>query len=238
MNRLRVGITQVFMGGFAGVVAALVKYISHDHPHILELIELDQQSKIPELMIGYAGGAVILFVLGAVAVWWSSETDSLRKMFAIGLSAPALFASALPTTAPQGSIPVEADHKKASWIIERIISSAYAQQGSYKPDCIGDNAYVKGFKLFLGMKENIQGYRVVIGSYLNPADAAAKVKAVNAEDPTLNASVGLRRCDNDYTPALVGPPIIPSLDDAKKLAAKANKLDVVSDVFISPVPVE
>jgi hypothetical protein len=238
MKRLALLLKQVGMGGFAGIVAALVKYISHDHPHILELIELGQQSKISQLMVGYLGGTCILFVLGAVAVWWSSETESVRKMFAIGLSAPALFASALQTPAPQGPIPVDGAQKKGSWIIEQIIPSAYAQQGNYKPDCIGDSAYLKGFKLFLGLRENTQGYRVVVGSYLNPADAAKKAAAINAEDPSLNATVGIRRCDNNYTPVIVGSPTIASLDDAKKIAAKANKLDAVSEVFISPVPVQ
>jgi hypothetical protein len=235
MNRLPVLIPQILMGGFAGIIAALVKYISHDHPHILELIELDQQSKISELFIGYLGGGVILAVLGAVAVWWSGETESVRKMFAIGLSAPALIASAIQTNPPQGSIRVDADHKKGAWMIEQLIPSAYAQ-GNYRPECIGDSAYLKGFKLFFGVRDNAEGYRVIVGSFLNAADAAAKAKAINAEDPNINASVGVRRCDNDYTPVIVGPAVIASLDEAKKLAAKADKLDAVGDVFISPVP--
>jgi hypothetical protein len=220
------------MGGFAGIVAALVKYISHDHAHILQLIEMEQQSKIPQLMVGYLGGAAVLFTLGAVAVWWSSEIESIRKMFAIGLSAPALLAAAVP---PTGQLPtILPEPKKAGWLIEQVMPSAYAQQSNWTPDCIGDSAFLKGFKLFWGQRENTVGYRVVVGSFLSPADAAAKAKAINAEDPSMNAKVGPRRCDNDYYPVVVGN--VTSLEDAKKQATKANNLNSISDVFVSPVP--
>jgi hypothetical protein len=232
MGRVQLYIIQALVGAGAGITAALVKYISHDHPHILELIELEQQSKIPQLMLGYVGGGIVLLILGVVAVWWSGETNT-RKMFAIGLSAPSLFAVAVPPPSQQQV--VVPTPKKGSWFIERVITSAYAQQANRAPDCIGDSAAMKGFKLFFGLREPIVGYRVIVGSFKNQIEAVAKAKAVNAEDSTMNAVVGIRNCDSDYYPVVVGS-LQTSLDDAKKLAAKAKTLDAVSDVYVSPVP--
>ncbi len=194
------------------------------------MIELEQQSKIPSLIIGYAGGAVILLILGAVAAWISAEND-IRKMFFIGLSAPSLFAVAVPPASPSPNVSTGVG--KTGWIIEEVISSAYAQQ-DISSRCIGDSAFAKGFKIFFGLREQIAGYGVVVGSYRDPKQAAAKAALINAEDATMKARVGLRHCDNDYYPVVVGD--TGSLEDAKKLAEKAKKLNSVDDAYVSPVP--
>lgn len=223
-------LTRILVGALAGFTAALVKYISHDHSHVMQLLEMEQQSKVPTLLIGYSVGAIILLILGAVAAWISAEND-IRKMFFIGLSAPSLFAAGVPP-ASQPSI-IGTTSAKPSWIIEQIITPAYGQ-GSVPTECIGDGAFVKGFKLFFGQREQIAGYDVVVGSYRDPKQALAKATAINAEDASFKAHVGPRRCDNDFYPVLVGG--VSSLEEAKKLAAKAKTLNSIEDAFVSPVP--
>ncbi len=223
---------RISTGAMAGFTAALAKYISHDHTHILDLIGSPQQTNIPALLMGYCGGAVILAFLGAVTVCWSGETN-IKKMFAIGLSAPSLLAVGIPSSNGPTMHP---DNQKTNWLFEQVITPAQAQQmNATAPACIGDYAFTKGFKLFFGLRETIVGYRVVAGSFLNPSDAAAKAKAINAEDPSMNAAVGVRHCDNNYYPVVVGT-VTTSLDDAKNLESKAKALDAVKEVYISPVP--
>lgn len=232
MADLKIHFQRISTGATAGFTAALAKYYSHDHSHILALIGSPQQTNIIPLLMGYCGGALVLAILGAIVVCWSGETN-IKKMFAIGLSAPSLLAAGLPSS-DQPTI-VRPDNQKANWLIEQVITPAQAQEAQVNSGCIGDYAFTKGFKLFFGLREPTIGYRVVVGSFLNPSDAAAKAKAINVDDPSIGAAVGPRHCDNDYYPVVVGG-VTTSLDDAKKLAAKARDVSGVGDVYISPVP--
>jgi hypothetical protein len=227
--------TRISIGILAGFSTALVKYVSHDQGHILELIEMDQISKVKTLAMGYVCGAGAFMVLGAIAGAMSMETD-IRRIFFVGLSAPALLGTGLaannPTPLP-AIVPA-----KGGWILEQVISTAYAQQQqSAAPDCIGDGPFAKGFKLFFGWRDKIAAYRVVVASYKDPAKAAARAAQVNAEDASLKAQVGPRRCDNDYYPVYVGDPVS-TLEAAKKLAAQAENLKSVEDAYISPIPLQ
>ena len=90
-------------------------------------------------------------------------------------------------------------------------------------------------KTFFGVpQQKYDRYRVVVWSTKDRRAAAAKVKAVNAEDPTLKASVGKRACDSEYYPVIVGDYL--PLEDAKKLRERASQLDVVDDPYLSPGP--
>jgi hypothetical protein len=221
--------TRAATGIGAGVTTACVKYIRVDEPHVMAMIDSDQTKKIFFYLCAYGGSAVVFMILGAVAVLYSA-VDNIRKMFAIGLSAPALLATGLSgDTAPQLIHP-----EKTGWFLEQIISPAYAQTVS-SPECVGDGPFFKGLKQFWGWRDSIVGYSVVVGSYKEPAQAAAKVAAVNAEDSSMKAHVGPRRCDNDYYPVVVGD-MATSLEQAKKLQAKAENLNAVEDAYISPVP--
>jgi hypothetical protein len=218
-------IKRLSVGALAGITAAVVKYWTHDHASLMNLIELQQNTKVVGLLFGYGIGAGILLFLGAIAAWISQE-DDVRKLFFIGLSAPSLFAAGIP--------PAKAEQSPAKLEQISFISSAYAQDAKWTSSCVGDSSVEKGFKVFFGIpQDKFDKARVVVGSFKDPQIASAKAKEFAAKDPSLKWSVGPRRCDNDYYPIVVGDPL--PIPDAKKLKEKVQDSGF-SDAYVSPGP--
>ena len=88
MNNLQ----RLLVGGLGGLAAVLVRYLSRDH----DIILLSTESDIPlaakefgKLWAGYFVFTPIMIFLGAMIGWISEETHKV-KLFALGVSAPAL----------------------------------------------------------------------------------------------------------------------------------------------------
>jgi hypothetical protein len=232
-------IKRILVGLVSGVAASLVKYWTHDHTNVLAMISKKDWDQVVSFALGYGVGLAVLMLLGGIAAWISKETD-IRKLFFIGLSAPALFAAGIntPSGTPNQATPPPAElriePKKGTWWIDQfsLVSPAHADDDEA---CIGDSSFTKGLKTFFGMpQQKYDRYRVIVWSTKDPKAAATKAKAVNAADPTLKASVGKRACDSEYYPVLVGDYL--PLEEAKKLRDRASQLDAVDDPYLSPGP--
>ena len=89
-----------------------------------------------------------------------------------------------------------------------------------------------GLKSFFGLDD--PQYRVVIGSFKKPDDAKTLASKVNAADPTLKAVVAEPApCNEFYAVAVSGGEFLPP-ETARKIQAKALKLDGISGAFLSP----
>jgi hypothetical protein len=74
----------------------------------------------------------------------------------------------------------------------------------------------------------------VIGSFKKPDDAKTLASKVNAADPTLKAVVAEPApCNEFYAVAVSGGGFLPP-ETARKVQAKALKLEGISGAFLSP----
>jgi hypothetical protein len=221
-------ILRLGMGALAGLTATLVKYWSHDHARVFEMILKQQNEEIVRFSMGYSIGLIVLVFLGCISAWIVHEYD-FRKMFWVGLSAPSLFAAGIPPLPAYASVPVQ-----TTWIENIGISTANAAD-DMSSRCVGDTAFVKGFKTFFGVpSERGDRYVVIIGSYRQPERAQARARQINEQEPSLRARVGARACSSDYYPVIVGEPATP--DEASKTLSRVLKLDIVEDAYLSPGP--
>lgn len=221
---------RLLIGALAGFTAAVAKYYTHNHEFIMSLVETEQHVRVPLLLTGYAIGACVLLFLGAITAWISNDND-IRRLFFLGLSAPSFLAIIIPAQSPEVRPALRSKGVGIEYFMP--ISTAYAQDRS-EAACIGDNAFAKGLKVFFGVQERYDKYRVIVGSFKNQSDAAAKAKAINAEDPSFKAVVGQRLCDNNYYPVVVGDYL--PLQEAKQLMLRAEKLNSVPEAYLSPGP--
>jgi hypothetical protein len=179
--------------------------------------------------MGYGVGAFWLLFLGAVSSWIAQEYD-FRKMFWIGLSAPALFAAAIPPASTGHIDP----NIKTGWF-HNLSPIGVAEASETERQCVGDTPFVKGVKIFFGVEPPpAEKFSVIAGSYKDPRIAQEKAKAINNENPTLKARVGIRACSSEYFPVVVGDALPP--DEARKVMTKTLKLDAVEDAYLSPGP--
>jgi SPOR domain len=111
------------------------------------------------------------------------------------------------------------------------ISTAYAGEPKYSAcDNIQNFTVLDGLSKFFGITAS--GYRVVVGSFKDPAEAQAYANKVNAEDPSIGAFVGDRAPCNEYYPVVVGHSTS-SLSAAKTIQIKAQKLELGTQAYIS-----
>jgi hypothetical protein len=225
----KIHIMRLCMGALAGVTASIVKYWSHDHATVVDLIMKQRVDQLGSFWSGYSIGLVVLLFLGAVSAWVVREYD-FRKMFWVGLSAPALLAAAIPPLPTDATRPLI-----RSSLIDYLspVSSALADDGAIK--CVGDDAFTKGVKTFFGVPpKRSDKYTVIVGSFKDTKPAQEKIKQINSEEPTLKARLGVRSCASDWVPVVVGDPL--PLDEAKKILYRAENLDSISDAYLSPGP--
>jgi hypothetical protein len=217
------------MGALAGVTASVVKYWSHDHATVIDLIMTQKMDRLGSFWSGYSIGLAVLLFLGAISAWIFREYD-FRKMFWVGLSAPSLLAAGIPSVPNTGSHP---DVRAALINYFSPITAARADDSVVK--CVGDDAFTKGVKTFFGVPpQRSDKYTVIVGSFKDAKPAQEKIKQINSEEPSLKARLGIRSCASDWIPVVVGDPL--PLDEARKVLYRVENLDSVSDAYLSPGP--
>lgn len=228
---LNIHIQRLCMGALAGFVASVVKYWSHDHIKVVGYIEKQQMDQFMNFTLGYSLGLLVLVFLGSISSWIVKEED-FRKMFWVGLSAPALLAAGIPSQ--QAPSPIV---KQGAFYLSPI-SAAHAQGNpnfNMATDCVGDSAFQKGWKTFWGVpQERSDTFHVVAGSFSDIAAAQAKAKQLNTVNPGLKARVGARSCSSAYYPVVIGDLLPP--DEARKALARVIKDTGVEDAYLSPGP--
>jgi SPOR domain len=227
-------IERIIIGIMAGLAAVCVKILRQD----LDSIKGWWVSTRPEditslqsLFLSYYFLVPCLLFLGAVLCWLAVNETSKIKLFAIGLAAPAVITTLAggPKQSPPPP-PVISTPGPAGWNFDiGIVTTAHAQTAS--SPCASGPSLIQGLKIFFGEPRR---YYVIVGGYKSKAEADAKAKEVNEEDPTVKAFVGKRKPCNDYYPVVVGD-YLPQ-DEASKLLQKAKKLDSADNVYLSDYP--
>jgi hypothetical protein len=156
----------VLVGGLGGLAAILVKYISQDHASVVQFISTHTKAGLPlSAIIDIVGGYFILapmvIVLGAMIGWVSSETQRL-KLFALGVSAPAL----ITTLSSGNSVKLT--------LLEP--SSAYAQSAQDSNSGLG---------AFFGGTD--KPYAIYVGSFATQAKIDRILTAINEQTKSLHA---------------------------------------------------
>jgi hypothetical protein len=210
------GFWRAVIGCLGGAAAVASKYLGQDHAYYLRMLDQGMQSKIDHLWIGYYIMAPLLVFLGALVAWASYEHHRV-KLLAIAVAAPALI-----TTWAGGATTAT----KFTW---SIFSPAYAESSNPTNQ---KSAVGEAVKLWFGIGRDEQQYRVVVGSFKDPAAAASKAAQINKVDPTWKATVGDRRLFNEYYPVVIGG--FASYPAAKALKDSVSDKLGTDDVFLAP----
>jgi hypothetical protein len=114
------GFERAAVGALGGLCAVIVKYLSQDNQTLIDFVRAYSADAAPfsgfvPYIVDYAIITPILLFLGAVVGWISGESVRL-KLFAIGVSAPALITTWSSGTASTHTASIE----------DAVISQAYA----------------------------------------------------------------------------------------------------------------
>jgi hypothetical protein len=208
-------------GACGGLAAAIAQIVGQNlGPKLADYVSHSETQNAMTLIDTAFFGIFVLMVLGSLVSFFEEE-ENRRKLFWMGVAAPALFTAAMPSVF--GMI-----DRNAS---VAFISPAYAQN---EPSCDprANLSFLDGVKLFFGANE--PRYRVIVGSFKDPSDAAQLAAKVNAEDPTVHAFVGNPAPCNPYY-AVVASPFLPA-GAAKRAQDRVLQLNSVSGAFLSPYP--
>jgi hypothetical protein len=159
---------RVLVGGLGGLAAILVKYISQDHASVVSFISTHTRAGLPlsaviDIVGGYFILAPMIIVLGAMIGWVSNETQRL-KLFALGVSAPAL----ITTLSSGNSVKLT--------LLEP--SSAYAQSAQ-------DGSLSSGLSSFFGGTD--RPYAIYVGSFATQEKIDRILNAINDQTKGLHA---------------------------------------------------
>jgi hypothetical protein len=210
------GFWRAVIGCLGGAAAVASKYLGQDHAYYLRMLDQGMQSKIDNIWIGYYIMTPLLVFLGALVAWASYEHHRV-KLLAIAVAAPALI-----TTWAGGATAAT----KFTW---NIFSPAYAESSAPSDQ---KSSVRDAIKLWFGIGRDEQQYRVVVGSFKDPAAAAVKATQINKTDPTLKATVGERRLFNEYYPVVVGG--YAPYPTAKALKDQVSDKLGTDDVYLAP----
>jgi hypothetical protein len=154
---------RALVGALGGFAAVLVKYISQDHAAVASFLATHSKAGLPfsaitDIVGGYFILAPMIIALGAIIGWVSNE-DQRIKLFALGVSAPAL----ITTLSSGNSVKVS--------LLE--LSSAYAQS-------------VQGvLGSFFGSSD--RPYAIYVGSFSNQTNIDRILNTINNETKSLHA---------------------------------------------------
>jgi hypothetical protein len=207
-------------GASGGLAISIAQVVGQGHgPKLADFITHGEWRNAMTLILTTLFGITILMALGSLVALFEDE-DSRRKLFLMGVAAPALFTAAMPSV-------FAVVERKVSELAP--ISTAQAAENT-SCDQGGTLSWVDGLKLFFGADE--PRYRVIVGSFKSPSDATALVAKVNTEDPSLHAFVAQPAPCNPYY-AVVASPYLPAAE-AKRVQDHVLKLESVSGAFLSP----
>lgn len=209
-------------GAYGGLAISIAQFIGQNSgPKLADFLTHGEWRNSVNLILTTIFGVLVLMALGSLVAFFEDE-KLRRKLFLMGVAAPALFAAAAP------SVFTLIERKVANL---SPISIAYAADKS--PDCSArsDFSMFDGLKLFFGASSEPR-FRVIVGSYKNEQEAKKLADKISAEDPSLNAFVGRKAPCNEYFAVVVSRYL--ELTEAKRVLARVSKLKSVEDVYLSP----
>jgi hypothetical protein len=181
-------------------------------------------SRKAELMFGFVTAYVVSAITGGFVAWLSAQKSG-RLLFLIGMFGVQILLTLFPG--------LQSSPAKFGWVIEELqpIKPAYADN---EQKCVGDSAFVKGFKAAFGVRDQYDKYAVIVASGKSMDEAQNKLKTIYAQDSGLKLRVGPRACANDYYPVFASDYL--PLNDAKTVLDKVRKSTGVPDAYLSPGP--
>ncbi|MFD2233580.1 SPOR domain-containing protein [Phaeospirillum tilakii] len=217
---------RILLCGASAAIPALINLYYVD----FETVFLDVT---PLKSLGYIVRLLILFCSGALIGWiYDSERDR-KKLFNLGLAAPALLmgtvnaAHVQPKQDPAGSV-----HRLQSYI--GIISEAYAQSNDKDIKKFETSTQTEQFLEGLGVIIPKKTYWVIVGSASSEAQALALLKQLKTQHSDLGFDF------QAYTPrhpnknwSIVMGNGVGSLVEAQILVKLAAKAGIASDAFIT-----
>ncbi len=215
-----------WIGGVGGIFYTALKNYFSAGIGVYGLWTMDPSSANKgELMFGYVMGFVVSAFAGGFVAWLSA-VKSRRLLFLFGFAGVPILLSLMPWL--QSKTP-----ERLGWFIEELqaVKPAYADN---EQRCVGDTAFIRGFKAAFGVRDQYDKYAVIVASGNSFDDAQAKLKTIIAQNPGLKLRVGPRRCDNAYYPIFASDWL--PVDDAKNALDKIRKSTGISDAYLSPGP--
>lgn len=208
-------ISRIFIGALGGLAAWLSKLLALDADALSQLVRHELWLQADEMKVSVFIILPVLVFLGALIAGLTDENLRL-KLFAIGVSAPAIIA---PWTA-KSVLPGFAELEALG------VTAAYAQTVDQRQQQRG---IVDGVKILFGFtpipRPEEQKYWVIASSHADLDEAFRAAAEINARDPELDAFVGNRMPDNPLYPVIVGGKDgYQSVDQAKLLQEQADKL--------------
>jgi hypothetical protein len=205
-------------GACGGILASLAQGFGQEsHLKFLAFMFAGESMKAWELFVGGIVTTVIMMAIASLVAFFSDE-KSRRKLFWMGIGAPALIAMMLPG---------------AKSLVHRsdlnLVSPAYAQT-SPKPQ--EGFSVIEGVKMYLGLEE--QKYRVVVGSYLSRAEATTMLERVRRAMPDQNVYTADPRANNKFYGVIVGPEL--PLAEAQRFREEVSQKLNIRDVYLSKYP--
>ncbi len=206
--------TRACIGALGGFAAWLSKLLALDAATLNQFVEQQLWLQAADLKVSVFIILPVLVFLGAVIAWLTEE--SLRiKLFAIGVSAPAIIA---PWTAKSTMNDIA--------LLESIalVQPAYAQTKDARQQGVVD-----GLKVLLGITEipdpKEERYWVIVGAFSDLDQAYLLANEINRAHPDLAAFVGSRMPGNPLFPVIVGGKDgYMTLANAQKLQQHVNDL--------------
>jgi hypothetical protein len=212
-------------GALGGVFYAAIKNYTTEGAGIVKLLMMEPGTRRSEMLFGYWVAPMMSAVIGAV-IAWLSNLRSRRLLFLMGVMGTFIVTSLFP------GLPSSSQH--VGRLMDNLLPVSAASAAN-ETQCVGDTAFIKGFKAFFGVRDHYDRYAVVVASGKNIDDAEAKLKKLKAEHPELNLRVGPRACDNNFYPVFASDYL--PLKDAKTVLSQVRKLDVsIADAYLSPGP--
>lgn len=224
------------IGAMGGVAAAASKIIGLDSKIASALVDWDMFSKANELKLMILIHTPLLVILGAMMAYMIDE--SVRaKVFAIGVSAPALITPWLSNPVVDPATMMRADRQGYG-----IVSTAWAD------DLVAQGAdtgagRLKGLQFLLGLDGSENGtqrrYWVIVGSHTSRGVAEAQVARIKSIAPELEPFVGLQKEGNPFYPVIIGGSNgFLTLNKARQLQAIAEQQEGVAPdgAYLSDYP--
>lgn len=218
-------IKRLIFGALGGVFYAVFKNYATQGAGIVKVLMMEPGIRKSEMLIGYWMGPLMALVTGA-AVAWLSNLKSKRLLFLVGVMGTFIVTSLFP------GLPSGGEHIGKLMNDLMPISTAAAADDT---ECVGDSAFVKGFKAFFGVQTHYDRYAVIVGSAKSKSAAEAKLKYLKAKYPDLDLRVGPRACDNIFYPIFASSYL--PLEDAKKELKQIKQFGALTaDAYLSPGP--
>lgn len=192
---------RILIGALGGAAAAISKVLAIDSKVLAALLNAEEFAKAADLKVTIFIHTPLLIALGAMVAFMTNETVRM-KLFAIGVSAPALVAPWLSQPAKFIDLQAAPDRRAAQ--IDFLFPRAYAGDeapagGVTQLDALG---YILG--LPTNAPEGTTKFWVIVGSHKELDDAKAQVDAIRQKNPQIQPFVGVRKPGNDYYPVIVG----------------------------------